>query len=195
MPTRWAQGTRTSHDPSPLHQGAWEAAWSGHLLQAEPTCVPASGPSRAVQSLALPSWRPFQPRVAFSLFYSTFPLLNLVSRIRPHTRALVTLKPAPLPVGGTGRDRAGWGCGKFVRLSVVLFPQSHQLLISCHLPSTVQRHNLIDLCFSLLVPFLFFKSNIVCINKMPKEMKVTWQEGVFFNCLGCVCVCVCVCVF
>ena len=104
----------------------------------------------------------------------------------------MTSEPVPLPVGGTGRDRAGWGRGKFVQFSIVLFPRSHQLLISCRLPSSVQRPNLIGLCFSLLVPFLFFKNNIVCINKMPKEMKVKWQEGVFFNCLG---VCVCVCVF
>lgn len=86
------------------------------LLAAEATL------SQAVQSLALPSWRPFQPAGAFPLFYSAFPLLDLVSRIRPHTRALVTSEPAPLPVGGTGRDRAGWGHGKFVRFSIVLFP-------------------------------------------------------------------------
>lgn len=34
--------------------------------------------------------------------------------------------------------------------------------------------------FFPLVPFLFFKKNIMCINKMLKEMKVKWQEGFFF---------------
>lgn len=38
--------------------------------------------------------------------------------------------------------------------------------------------------FSLLVAFLVFKNNTEGINKMPKEMKVKWQEGVCVSVFG-----------
>lgn len=49
----------------------------------------------------------------------------------------------------------------------------------CHLSGGTPSPNLVDLFFPL-VPFLFFKKNIMCINKMLKETKVKWQEGFFF---------------
>lgn len=80
-------------------------------------------------------------------------------------------------LGGTELD------GAVENLSQVLLCLVSTLLSAPDVVPLVQRNTEPSPCRSLffpLVPFLFFKKNIMCINKMLKEMKVKWQEGFFF---------------